>query len=103
MSLVTLVEAKEHMNVIGSAQDDYVQQCIDAAESHVEQYLNRSLTTWEDDETTSDNNVPPDVRQAIMMLAADYFNNREAAIVGSIHDNPAVDRILTLHRIGMGI
>jgi len=40
----------------------------------------------------------------MLMIIADLFENREAAIVGTIHAvNPTVDRLLTFHRDEMGV
>lgn len=48
--------------------------------------------------------VPPSVVQAILLLVGDYYENRTAGIVGTIHaDNPAVINLLNFHRIGLGI
>ena len=133
MSYVTLEQAKAHLLVIHSSDDVLIQLNIDAAESYAANYMNRpdiaddpvnpwarnqgSLCQWKqpaqpvpcvctEEVVSSEPNdpVPKSVVQAILLLVGDYYENRTAGIVGTIHtDNPAVDNLLWQNRVGMGI
>jgi Phage QLRG family, putative DNA packaging. len=117
MSYVTLAEAKAHLLVIHNFDDTLIQQNIDAAEAYAANYMNRPAIednphcTWLRNQpvpavTSSEPNdpVPKSVVQAILLLTADYWENRTATIVGTIATpNPAAENLLWFHRIGMGI
>lgn len=112
MSVVTLEEAKEHLEVIDDDQDAKIQRYIDAAERFVEQYLDRSLVPWCDDEeecsesseASSESAVPADVRHAILLVVGDFLILREASLTGTIYaKNPAMEYLLHFHRKGLGI
>ncbi|MDP2141285.1 MAG: head-tail connector protein [Gammaproteobacteria bacterium] len=104
MSITTLESARRQLNVIGTSQDADIQDCIDSAEAYAEQFMNRPLVPWVSDSESSEDVVPADVRRAILLLVGDYFNLREASIVGTIFvANPAAENILHFHRKGLGI
>lgn len=132
MSYVTLEEAKAHLLVIHSSDDDLIQSYIDAAESYAATYMNRPaiednpLNPWKrntgtiadwmrpphcrpaDPVVSSSSEpvdmVPASVVQAVKLILADYYENRTAGIVGvSYTANPAAENLLWQQRIGMGI
>lgn len=134
MSYVSLEMAKQHLLVIHDSDDVLIQQNIDAAEAYAANYMNRPriednpVNTWVRNTGTiqdwkipldrcphpgwpeivvssePDDFVPPSVIQAILLLVGDYYENRTAGIVGTIHaENPAVVNLLNFHRIGLGI
>lgn len=103
MSVVTLEEAREQCEVIGTAHDAKLQRMIDAAEAYVANYLNRSLEPWEDDETSSETAVPEDVKHAILLYVDWFFNQRGAFVEGkAVAPNPAAEALLALHRKELG-
>lgn len=116
MSYVQLAEAKAHLLVIHDSDDVLIQQNIDAAEAYAANYMNRP-GIYDDPECTWKRNQPPgvvssespdpvprSVVQGILLLVGDYYENRTAGIVGTIHTmNPAAENLLWHHRIGMGI
>lgn len=105
MSVVTLSQAKAHLEVIGDDQDDKIQGYIDAAERYAEQFMGRELGPWEEpDSSSSEPPVPADVVQAILLLVADFYEHREAAFVGTIYTrNPAAESLMHFHRKGLGV
>lgn len=117
MSYVQLALAKSHLAVYHSSDDALIQQCIDAAEAYAASYMNRQAirdyqpTPWIVSNIGADSGssetldtVPAGVVQAVLMLTADYYNNREGMTTGTIvSDNPAVAHLLYQHRIGLGI
>ncbi|MNN79443.1 Phage gp6-like head-tail connector protein [compost metagenome] len=108
MSLPTVADLKRHLRLEpepDTAADAELEGFLAAGLDHAEQYLQRSLP-WLD-ETTSppiEVPVPASVRLAVLMVAADLYENREAQIIGvSRVDNPTVARLLNLYRTGLGV
>lgn len=106
MSVVTIEEAREQCEVIGTAHDSRLERMIAAAEAYVENYLNRSLDPWTEEissESSSETAVPEDVKHAILLYVDWFFNQRGAFIQGTIvAPNPAADALLALHRKELG-
>jgi len=101
MSVVTLEEAREQCEVIGTAHDAKLERMIHAAEAYAEQYLNRPLEPW--DSADSESEVPPDVKHAILLYVGWFFNERDAVITGTIvSPNPAAEALLAPHRKRLG-
>lgn len=107
MSVVTLEEAKEQCEVIGTAHDAKLTRMIAAAEAYVEQYLNRTLDPWVDldseEDPSSDDPVPEDVKHAILLYVEWFFNQRGAFVEGkAVAPNPAAEALLAFHRKEQG-
>ncbi|MNZ32165.1 Phage gp6-like head-tail connector protein [compost metagenome] len=108
MSLPTLEDLKRHLRLEpdpDTAADAELEGILAAGIDHAEQYLQRTLP-WMDETTSppSEVPVPASVRLAVLMIAADLYENREAQIVGTIRaDNPAATRMLNLYRTGLGV
>lgn len=108
MSWVTVEQAREHLEVIGTDQDAKIQRYIDAAEAYAAQYMGRDLQPWESPDSNSSSSVaaepPEDVRVAILMLVADLFENRTVGITGTTYaKNPAAENLMHFHRKGLGV
>ena len=76
--IVTLADMREHLGFTaddGTADDAMIQRKIAAAVAHVEKAAGISFDDFEND-------VPEDLREAVRMLAAHLYENREASIVG---------------------
>jgi uncharacterized phage protein (predicted DNA packaging) len=71
MSVITLEEQKRHMNVDFDDDDALITANIDAAESYITALIGESLADMA--------SVPGALRQATRMLAAHFYENREAA------------------------
>lgn len=69
---------KEHCNVTGDDDDAVLTRLLTAATKHVERVLGFLI----DDADQFPDGTPEDVEQAVYMLAAHWFENREASIVG---------------------
>lgn len=108
MSLPTIADLKRHLRLEpepDTAADAELEGFLAAGIDHSEQYLQRSLP-WLDETTSppSEVPVPASVRLAVLMIAADLYENREMQIIGTIRaDNPAVARMLNLYRTGLGV
>lgn len=109
---VTLIEAKDFLNVYFSEKDAQIQLMIDAAERHVAEFLNRPLTDPE--LTTAGDSPPPDspgavellpnVKMGILYYVGDFWQNREITVTGTIvAKNDMAERILYPYRIELGV
>lgn len=68
-----------HLN--GVPEDDSeLQTYLDAAQRHVERLLGYELANTDE----LPGGVPPDLEMAVLRLAADWYENREATISGTI-------------------
>jgi hypothetical protein len=100
MSITTLAEAKAHLRVIDNDEDELIQSYIDAAEAHVRNYLERPLEPWTDEVGTA----PQNIKQAILLVVGDFYENREARFVGTIQtNNPAFEALLQFDRFNFGL
>lgn len=80
MAIVTLDQMKAHLNVTESRDDDLVAGKVEAAQNHIERLLGYRI-----EETyggAEQDPVPPSLVEAVMQLAAHWYENREAVIVG---------------------
>lgn len=98
--VLTLTEIKNHLRVIGTEEDDLLFQYLGAASAHVEKYLGRELSPWSEDQVSP----PANVKQAMLLLIGEFYENREAGFVGTIYTaNPAVDALLHFERDNLGL
>ncbi|MGN6311745.1 MAG: head-tail connector protein [Xanthobacteraceae bacterium] len=74
--MLTLSDAKAHLNVTFDADDSLIEAKLDAAKAWVEAYTGEEIT---------DSTAAP-VNQAVLMLTAHLYQNREAAIIGMTAD-----------------
>lgn len=71
---------KVQCNVVGNDDDQLLTRQLSAAQRHVERILGFAF----DDETELPDGVPEDLEQAVLMLAAHWYENREQTITGTI-------------------
>lgn len=107
MSYLTLVEAKKHCRVEIDDDDDHLAFLIDAAEAHVQGWLNRplsSLATSSNSPPDLDTQLPPDVKLGILMHIQDAYENRSTQEAGvTFTENRTAMNLLYPHRIGLGV
>lgn len=78
--IVTTDQMKAQLNILSSEDDDIIERKIEAAQSHIERLLGFKI-----EETyggTDQEKIPPALIEAVCQLAAHWFENREAALVG---------------------
>lgn len=75
MSLVTLIEAKQHLRVLSSDEDDLITAQAEAASDIVTDYIDRAELVW-----TADT-VPPLVKAAVLLVLGSLFHEREGATI----------------------
>ena len=76
MSIVILDELKAQLNVTSSDDDALLTQKIASAQGQIERQLGFSIETEYPDET------PPALREAVLQLAAWWYEQRETALAG---------------------
>jgi hypothetical protein len=115
MSLVSLDLAKQQIRVFDTTEDQLVQTYIDAAESHVAQFLGRAI--YPDVDTmaaaviagTAGLNpivINPRIIAAVLLLVAGWYANREYVITEQAHaiELPVgVTALLFPDRVNVGI
>ncbi|SDF69690.1 Phage gp6-like head-tail connector protein [Onishia taeanensis] len=105
--LIPLSTIKTHLRLDpdpDSELDPELERLLAVAIDHASQYLGRSIP-WDDPATSSSESIlPASVEQALLILVAEYFENREQHVTGTIvQENPTVERLLHFYRIGLGI
>ena len=77
---LSLNDLKAHATVSGTTDDAVLTRILGAARKHVERLLGYAL----DDEEALPDGAPADLEHAVYMIAADWYENREASITGTI-------------------
>ena len=80
MELITLAEFKDHARIMHDDEDTEIQIKVDAANAYVSGFLSV------EDEAAYD--PPADIKQATLMIAAHWFENRENTYAGSLETVP---------------
>ncbi|TJZ93847.1 phage gp6-like head-tail connector protein [Paracoccus gahaiensis] len=95
-TIVTLDDMKEHLALTGDQQDDdmLIQLKLDAAQSLIERMLGYGLIA----QFEVAHAVPPDLREAVMQLAAWWYENREAVMERGAPLPFGVAEIIDAHR-----
>lgn len=92
MSVVSLELLKKHVNADDySVDDELLAAYLESAESAVVRYTHRSIA---DLTQKGGDHFPVELRQAIMLLAASWYNQRESISSVQMHSVP--DSLLSL-------
>lgn len=75
---LALSDLKAHCNITGSTDDAVLTRLLSASETHVVRLLGFAL----DDVEEFPEGTPADLELAVLQLAADWYENREASLVG---------------------
>lgn len=78
MSIITVEDAKAHMNVTIAEDDDLIAAKIGAAEAWIGKFIGSPL----DDATAFPDGTPDPLKEAVRQLTAHLYENREATLVG---------------------
>lgn len=109
--LISLETIKRHLRLDmdpDSELDPELERLYEAALDYASNYLGRPIP-WsiENDSASSSSETmvfPKSVEQAILILIAEYFENREQNLVGTITaELPTVTRLLHFYRVGLGV
>tara|TARA_R110002020_G_scaffold5179_4_gene21923 strand:- start:8791 stop:9108 length:318 start_codon:yes stop_codon:yes gene_type:complete len=75
---LTVDDLKTQCNIDGTADDAVLTRLLSTATKHVERSLGFALT----DTDQLPDGAPEDLEHAVLMLAADWYENREASLIG---------------------
>ncbi|MEX0404053.1 head-tail connector protein [Aquibium sp. LZ166] len=78
MTIVSVEDAKAHMNITTDADDDLIAGKIGAAEAWIGKFIGFAL----DDAETFPDGTPEPLKEAVRQLTAHLYENREATVVG---------------------
>jgi len=78
MTIITVADAKAHMNISGDADDALIADKLATAEAWIGQFIGRPL----DDATAFPDGTPEPLKEATRQLVAHLYENREATLVG---------------------
>lgn len=73
-----LADLKAHCNVTGSGDDVVLARFLSAATAHIERLLGFKF----DNTAELPDGPPADLELAVLQLAADWYENREASLIG---------------------
>lgn len=104
--IVTVANLKEHSRISGTGDDLYLDRLILSAQSHIEALLGYALEErYPPAGSPAVSTVPAPLAHAVLMLAAHWYENREATLIGvSAVDIPhGVWEIVTNYRNWWGV
>ncbi|WOC15402.1 head-tail connector protein [Pseudochrobactrum sp. MP213Fo] len=78
MNIITLSEFKDHARILYDDEDSEIQVKVDATNEYLSGFI----------ELADGAEIPADLKQAGLMIAAHWFENRETALPDSLHDIP---------------
>lgn len=76
MTIISVEDAKAHMNIVGDDDDTLIAAKIEAAEAWAARFIGVEL----DDAETFPDGVPEPVKEGIRQLVAHLYENREATV-----------------------
>lgn len=74
--LITLDQAKAHMQIEHDEQDDQIEEAIQDATGILLNYLKKDSTLWQDS-SGNPQDVPYEIRAAVKIMTAALMENRE--------------------------
>ena len=78
MTIISVEDAKAHMNITGDADDALIADKIAAAEAWIGQFIGAAL----DDAVAFPDGAPDPLKEAARQLVAHLYENREATLTG---------------------
>jgi uncharacterized phage protein (predicted DNA packaging) len=88
MGIVTLEEAKAFMKIEGDGEDNLIASFIATAQEYCENYIRQPISSF--------TSIPQSMHQAILILTAFFYENRESI---KIEDISAVHGLLKPYRL----
>lgn len=74
MSIISVEDAKSHLNITTDADDALITGKIEAAEAWISRWLETPLAEMTE--------VPADLKEAVRLLVGHLYENREATLIG---------------------
>jgi hypothetical protein len=95
--LITLDQAKAHMQIEHEEQDDQIEEAIQDASAILLNYLKKDETEWQDSNGEPDS-VPYEIRAAVKIMTASLMENREGNDQGPDPLSQTVVNLVHRHR-----
>lgn len=92
MSVITLEQVKQHLNIPSSytGDDTLLGSERDAAEAYAVTFLELE----DDDDIAAEMLAKPQIQQAVLMLIATLYNSRESEVYSGTQETKAFERLL---------
>lgn len=90
--MITVARAKQHLRIDHSADDEYLEDLIQAATEATADYLNQTVI---EAMTTA----PAPVQAAVLLLVGDLYANREMQADRQLYENETYERLLNPYRL----
>ncbi len=90
--MLTLDEAKLHLRVDTTADDDLIERLMAAATAAVGNHLDNPAITL-------DTTAPAPLKSAALMLVADLYENRTSQVERPLHSNATFNALLQPYRV----
>lgn len=92
---ITLEQVKQYLNIDleYTDEDTLIITLLNMAEDAVKAYCNRPDWRFESDNDI-ETGVPPRVKQAVLMLVAELYSNRELNVQSTLKQSPVWDLLL---------
>lgn len=87
MNLVQLADLKIHLRILHNFDDSLIQIYLDSAEQHIKNFL--GVEDWK-----KVAEAPAPIKSAILLLAADLYQNRTMQADQALNNNRAFDLLL---------
>lgn len=104
MISLSSVKHQLRLEIDDNSEDEHLLHLVAAGIESVELYLNRKLYPSKED-LAADTAAPvgsmvisASIKQAVLMMVSELYNNREATTFSRVTDNPAISLLLTNHR-----
>lgn len=90
-NIVSLDEAKKHLNVGFEEDDEYISTLICVASERIESHIDKKFEEF--------NEIPKSIKHAVLLLVGELYKNRELTSESSVNELPfTIDYLLTNYK-----
>lgn len=82
MNVITVEDLQAHLNLPEGQDSDLLASKIASAETQINSFLEKKFADYYDDASQA-NSVPEPLKEAVRQLAAHYYEQREAVLIGA--------------------
>lgn len=94
-NIVTLEDAKKHLNVDFDDDNGYISTLIEVATERIESHLDIKF----DDVFDDTDSIPKSIKHAILLLIGELYKNRELTTENSVNELPfTINYLLTNYK-----
>lgn len=90
-NILSLNEAKKHLNVGFEEDDEYISTLICVASERIESHIDKKFEEF--------NEIPKSIKHAVLLLVGELYKNRELTSESSVNELPfTIDYLLTNYK-----